>query len=111
MDRFISVTLNGLSGGMIYAAVALSLVLIWRATRVLNFAQGAMAMFTTYLAYYVYGLGLRRVEATRAATVATLEPVVAAALAYALWGEELGAMGYAGGLLVLIGVLAIATER
>ena len=32
-------------------------------------------------------------------------------LAYALWGEELGAMGYAGGLLVLIGVLAIATER
>ena len=57
MDRFISVTLNGLSGGMIYAAVALSLVLIWRATRVLNFAQGAMAMFTTYLAFYVLDHG------------------------------------------------------
>jgi branched-chain amino acid transport system permease protein len=51
--RFLSVTLNGLSGGMIFAAVALSLVLIWRATRVLNFAQGAMAMFTTYLGFYV----------------------------------------------------------
>jgi branched-chain amino acid transport system permease protein len=36
---------------MIYAAVALSLVLIWRATRVVNFAQGAMAMFTTYIAF------------------------------------------------------------
>jgi branched-chain amino acid transport system permease protein len=49
--RFLSVTLGGLSGGMVYAAVALSLVLIWRATRVLNFAQGAMAMFCAYLAY------------------------------------------------------------
>lgn len=57
MSRFLSVTLNGLSGGMIYAAVALSLVLIWRATRVLNFAQGAMAMFTTYLAFYVLDHG------------------------------------------------------
>lgn len=57
MARFLSVTLNGLAGGMIYAAVALSLVLIWRATRVLNFAQGAMAMFTTYLAYYVLDHG------------------------------------------------------
>ena len=53
MERFLSVTISGLSGGMIYAAVALSLVLIWRATRVVNFAQGAMAMFTTYLAYKV----------------------------------------------------------
>jgi branched-chain amino acid transport system permease protein len=53
VDRFLSVTISGLSGGMIYAAVALSLVLIWRATRVVNFAQGAMAMFTTYLAFTV----------------------------------------------------------
>ena len=46
-------TLGGLSVGMIYAAIALSLVLIWRATRVLNYAQGGMAMFTTYLAFEV----------------------------------------------------------
>lgn len=57
MDRFLSVTISGLSGGMIYAAVALSLVLIWRATRVVNFAQGAMAMFTTYLAFTVLDRG------------------------------------------------------
>ncbi len=43
-------TLNGVSVGMVYAAVALGLVLIWRATRVLNFAAGSMAMFTSYLA-------------------------------------------------------------
>ena len=33
-----------------YAAVALALVLIWRATRIVNFAQGAMLMITTYIA-------------------------------------------------------------
>jgi branched-chain amino acid transport system permease protein len=53
MREFISFTLSGVSFGMIYAAVALSLVLIWRATRILNFAQGGMAMFTTYLALSV----------------------------------------------------------
>ncbi|MFF5989622.1 branched-chain amino acid ABC transporter permease [Prauserella flavalba] len=50
MQQFVNITLNGLSQGAIYAAFALALVLIWRATRIINFAQGAMAMFTTYLA-------------------------------------------------------------
>lgn len=50
MTRFFDLTLNGVTDGMIYALVALGLVLIWRATRVINFAQGAMAMFTTYVA-------------------------------------------------------------
>jgi len=47
--EFLQFTLSGISFGMIYAAIALSLVLIWRGTRLLNFAQGAMAMFTTYI--------------------------------------------------------------
>lgn len=50
MTQFFDLTLNGISAGMIYAVVALGLVLIWRATRIVNFAQGAMAMFTTYMA-------------------------------------------------------------
>ena len=53
MAEFIEFTLGGISTGMIYAAIALSLVLIWRGTRILNFAQGGMAMFTTYLALLV----------------------------------------------------------
>ena len=65
----------------------------------------------TYLAYLVYSIGLRRVEAGGAATVATLEPVVAALLAYALWGEALGAWGYAGAALVLAGVLLTTRRR
>lgn len=50
MHQFVNYTLNGLSVGMVYAAVALSLVLIWRSTRILNFASGAMAMLTSYIA-------------------------------------------------------------
>jgi branched-chain amino acid transport system permease protein len=50
MSRFIDLTLNGVSNGMIYAAVALSLVLIWRGTRIINFAQGGMLMITTFIA-------------------------------------------------------------
>jgi DME family drug/metabolite transporter len=64
-----------------------------------------IAVVPTYLAYLVYGEGLRRVEATRAATVATLEPVVAATLALVVWDEALRAVGYAGAGLVLAGVL------
>ncbi|HEY2657844.1 MAG TPA: branched-chain amino acid ABC transporter permease [Solirubrobacteraceae bacterium] len=53
MTEFIDLTLNGISTGAIYAAVALALVLIWRATRIVNFAQGAMLMFTTFIALAV----------------------------------------------------------
>jgi branched-chain amino acid transport system permease protein len=50
MTKFIDLTLNGISTGAIYAAVALALVLIWRATRIVNFAQGGMLMITTFIA-------------------------------------------------------------
>ncbi len=53
MAEFRELTLGGISVGMIYAAIGLSLVLIWRATRILNYAQGGMAMFTTYVALVV----------------------------------------------------------
>jgi branched-chain amino acid transport system permease protein len=64
MERFVNLTLNGVSTGVVYAAVALALVLIWRSTRIVNFAQGGMAMITTFVAYSViqrtdsYWLGL-----------------------------------------------------
>jgi branched-chain amino acid transport system permease protein len=53
MQEFVEFTLGGVAIGMIYAAIALSLVLIWRGTRVLNYSQGGMAMFTTYVAWLV----------------------------------------------------------
>lgn len=53
MTKFINFTLNGISTGAVYAAVALALVLIWRATRIINFAQGAMLMITSFIALAV----------------------------------------------------------
>jgi branched-chain amino acid transport system permease protein len=40
---------SGLAQGVLYSLLALSLVIIWQSTHVLNFAQGAMAMFATYI--------------------------------------------------------------
>lgn len=53
MDRFVFLTIDGLSRGAVYAAFALALVLIWRAARVVNFAQGAMAVAAAYVAFTV----------------------------------------------------------
>jgi branched-chain amino acid transport system permease protein len=57
VQRFVDLTLNGLANGAIYAAVALSLVLIWRATRILNFAQAGMLMLTTFIAWALIDKG------------------------------------------------------
>lgn len=67
-----------------------------------------IALVSTYLAYLLYYLGLGRVEASRAVLVATIEPVVAAALAAALFGERFGPLGLVGSVLVL-GAAALAS--
>ena len=53
MNHFIDLTLNGLAAGAVYAALALSLVIIYQATRVINFAQPALALIAVYIAYTV----------------------------------------------------------
>jgi branched-chain amino acid transport system permease protein len=55
--QFVDLTLGGLSAGAVYAAIGLALVLIWRATRIVNFAQGGMLMITTFVAYTVINDG------------------------------------------------------
>ncbi len=44
---------SGLALGGVYAITALALVMIFQATQLVNFAQGEMAMFSTYLAWYL----------------------------------------------------------
>jgi branched-chain amino acid transport system permease protein len=48
----------GIREGAIYAGLALALVLIYRSTRVINFAQGEMATFTTFVAWSLMNQGL-----------------------------------------------------
>jgi branched-chain amino acid transport system permease protein len=51
MELFVQRVFDGLSNGAIYAAVAVALVLIFKATTLINFAQGELAMFGTFIAY------------------------------------------------------------
>src|SRR5213594_1638036 len=58
MEVFIQQVVSGLATGGIYASLALALVMIYQATDVVNFAQGSMAMFSTYLAWSMLQAGL-----------------------------------------------------
>jgi branched-chain amino acid transport system permease protein len=60
---FAQQTVSGLANGGIYASLAVALVVIYRATEVINFAQGAFATFTTYIAWQLIEWGLSYWEA------------------------------------------------
>ena len=58
MHQLLQQIFSGLAAGAIYASVALALVMIYRATDLVNFAQGEMAMFSTYIAWTLVNAGL-----------------------------------------------------
>src|SRR5215813_8727066 len=58
MEALAHQILAGLATGGIYASLALALVMIYQATHLVNFAQGEMAMFTTYLAWSLVNAGV-----------------------------------------------------
>jgi len=58
MDIFIQQVVSGLATGGIYASVALALVMIYQATDVVNFGQGSMAMFATYICWAMLNAGV-----------------------------------------------------
>jgi branched-chain amino acid transport system permease protein len=60
---------DGLESGCIYAALALAIVLVFRGTGMLNFAQGEMAVVSTYLTWTLWSLGLPLVLAVAASMV------------------------------------------
>ncbi len=51
MQLFVEQVINGIANGVVYGSVALALVLIFRTTGVLNFAQGEMALFSTFITW------------------------------------------------------------
>ena len=83
MAFFLETASGGLMVGMLYALVALGFVLIFKASGVFNFAQGAMAVVTSYLAFavtavtgsYFAGLGAALVSGA-AHAVAELDGIV-----------------------------------
>jgi branched-chain amino acid transport system permease protein len=109
MTRFIDLTLNGISTGAVYAAVALALVMIWRATRIVNFAQGAMLMITTSIALDVidssgsYWLGFAVALVSGLVLGALVERVL---IRRVEGGPPLNAVIVALGLLILLEAIA-----
>ena len=109
MQQFVNVTLTGLGQGAVYAAFALALVLIWRSTRIVNFAQGAMAMVTTFVALTVieggrsYWVGFVVALAHRLVLGAVVERLVIRPVE---GGPELNAVIVTLGLFVVLQALA-----
>lgn len=114
MQRFAFLTIDGLVMGAVYAAFALSLVLIWRAARIVNFAQGAISTAAAYAGYTVaervgnWWLGL------------LVAPVVGAALGVAIErgvmrrlgsrdepGGARGDRGHLDAIIVALGVVMV----
>jgi branched-chain amino acid transport system permease protein len=120
MADFFQQIVAGLGSGAIYASLALALVLIHRATGVINFAQGEMAMFTTYIAWtltanhgwsywpafvvtlvfaFVLGVGIQRVVIQPVANASVLTVVIMTiglvltfnGLASLIWSAEIRA--------------------
>ena len=58
MELFLHQVLAGLATGGIYACMALAVVMIYQAIDHLNFAQGEMAMFSTFIAWQLHAVGL-----------------------------------------------------
>jgi branched-chain amino acid transport system permease protein len=58
MEAFLHQVFSGLATGGIYASLALALVMIYQSTNHINFAQGEMAMFSTYLAWSMINGGM-----------------------------------------------------
>ena len=120
MADFFQQVVAGLGSGAIYGSLALALVLIHRATGVINFAQGEMAMFTTYIAWtlienhgwsywpafvvtlvfaFVLGLGIQRVVIAPVSNASLLTIVIMTiglvltfnGLASLIWSAEIRA--------------------
>lgn len=70
-----------------------------------------LAVASTYLSNLVYYTGLKQIEASRAVLIASLEPVMAAALAAWLFGERLGPWGVVGAVLVVAASALTALTR
>ena len=54
MNQFLDMLMIGISAASIYSLMAISMVLVWRSTRVVNFAQAGMALLSSYIGYELF---------------------------------------------------------
>ncbi|MCE2954706.1 MAG: DMT family transporter [Gemmatimonas sp.] len=93
------------TGAVVLAPFVQWATLTWRAWAAIGF----LATVATYGAYLSNANGLKRIGASRASTIATLEPILAVGAAFLLWGERLSLLGVVGASAVIGGVVLAAT--
>jgi drug/metabolite transporter (DMT)-like permease len=70
-----------------------------------------VAVFGTLLPFFLFILALKHLEASQVGIITTLEPVVAATIAWIYLGDRLTVFQIAGGLLVLIAILMLRVKK
>lgn len=71
----------------------------------------SLALGPLFIAYLLFGIGMRTLCSTTATTITLLEPVVATLLAVLVVGERLQWLGWTGLVLILLAVTVLATAR
>lgn len=108
---------NGVMGAMFgLGAVLLLPVLLVTGAPLLQTPQTVgiaayLAIGPMFVAYLLFGVGLRTIRSSAVTTITLLEPVVATVLAVAIVGERLTPIGWAGLALVLIGLAVLVSAR
>ena len=108
---------RGVMGGMFgIGAVLLAPVLLATGGPLLGSAQsiaiaGYLAVGPMFLAYLLFGFGLRSIRSSVATTVTLVEPLVATVLAILVVGERLSWTGWIGFSLILVGVTLLVSAR
>jgi DME family drug/metabolite transporter len=104
-------------GGMFgFGAVLLLPVLLVFGAPLLQSAQSIgiaayLAVGPMFVAYLLFGVGMRTMRSSTATTITLIEPLVATLLAVLVVGERLEALGWIGLFLILAGVTVLATAR
>ena len=108
---------RGVMGGMFgIGAIGLAPVLVAFGAPLLQSAQTAgiaayLAVGPMFVAYLLFGVGMRRLSSSTATTITLLEPFVATILAVLVVGERLDPVGWLGLALILAAVTVLATAR
>ena len=109
MAQFTSLIVTGLVFGAVYTLLALGVVLIYRVSRVVNLAHGAIGVFSTYAFHYVYMEGLR-LPVGVAFVLTLLTGASAGVLTERLWIAPVRADGPLVMLITTVAALLVLTE-
>lgn len=108
---------RGVMGGMFgIGAIALAPVLLLTGAPILASGQSIgiaayLAMGPMFVAYLLFGFGLKSIRSSVATTVTLIEPFVATLLAVIVVGERLSWVGWLGLALIIVGVTVLVTAR